>query len=83
MEPTQRTTPEVDPARTTGAPADVTVAVLPEEIGPPVAADPSAAFRVLPEPVRLEDTVPLRETVPAPDPTMGRDTEKEFMLRYI
>lgn len=79
MEPTQLPVPaEADAARTTMARPDLDVAVAVEPV-----ADPRAAFRALPEPIRLEDTVPLQETVPAQDPAMGRDTEKEFMLRYI
>jgi len=41
----------------------------------------SARFRTLPEHVRLEDTISTQEVDPAPDPTMGRDTETEFLLR--
>jgi hypothetical protein len=47
-------------------------------------ADPKgpAAYRHLPEPVRLEDTVATTDTRPVPDPHAGRDTETAFMLRY-
>ena len=38
-------------------------------------------YAVLPEPVRLADTIAVVETEAAPDPLMGRDTETEFMLR--
>ena len=38
--------------------------------------------RSLPEPVRLEDTVTSQDVVEAPDPTMGRDAETEWLLRY-
>ena len=41
----------------------------------------SARFRTLPEHIRLEDTISTQEVDPAPDPTMGRDTELEFLLR--
>ena len=41
----------------------------------------TSRYAVLPEPVRLTDTIASVETVDAPDPTMGRDTETEFMLR--
>jgi len=41
----------------------------------------SARFRTLPEHVRLEDMISTQEVDPAPDPTMGRDTELEFLLR--
>ncbi|MDM7830503.1 heme biosynthesis protein HemY [Cellulomonas edaphi] len=43
--------------------------------------DPADRYRVLPEPVRLVDTVALVDTTTAPDPQMGRDTETEFLLR--
>ena len=39
-------------------------------------------YRVLPEPIALEDTVVTQETRDAPDPTMGRDTETDFLLRH-
>ena len=39
-------------------------------------------YRHLPPPVRLEDTVEVKETDPAPDPAGGRDPERDFMLRY-
>jgi hypothetical protein len=39
-------------------------------------------YRHLPEPVRLEDTVASHQTGPPTDPDAGRDTEREFMLRY-
>ena len=42
----------------------------------------STRFHELPERVRSEDLVATQEAEPAPDPTMGRDTERDFMLRY-
>ena len=51
---------------------------MPDADRPAPAASP---YAVLPEQIRLEDTVAMVETVAAPDPTMGRDTETEFMLR--
>jgi hypothetical protein len=39
-------------------------------------------YRHLPEPVRLEETIPTKEAAPTPDPASGRDTERDFMLRY-
>lgn len=39
-------------------------------------------FRRLPEPVRLEDTVTTQDTREAPDPTLGRDADTEWLLRY-
>jgi hypothetical protein len=41
----------------------------------------SARFRKLPERIRPEDMIAVQETEPPPDPTMGRDTERDFMLR--
>lgn len=42
----------------------------------------AARFAVLPEPVRLEDTVTTQETEPAPDPAMGIDPNHEWMIRH-
>jgi hypothetical protein len=39
-------------------------------------------YRRLPEPIAIEDTIPTKEVDPAPDPEAGRDTERDFMLRY-
>ena len=39
-------------------------------------------FRMLPEPVPLEDTVTTQETREAPSPTMGRDADTEWLLKY-
>jgi hypothetical protein len=39
-------------------------------------------YRHLPEPVDLDATIATHETDPAPDPEGGRDTERDFMLRY-
>ncbi|MDP9319348.1 MAG: heme biosynthesis protein HemY [Actinomycetota bacterium] len=36
----------------------------------------------LPKPVRIEDTVATQEASPRPEPNMGRDPERDFMLRY-
>lgn len=44
---------------------------------------PAHPFSVLPDPVRLEDTVVGQEVTPARDPENGRDTETEFMLRHM
>lgn len=41
----------------------------------------SARFRKLPERIRPEDMIATQDTEPPPDPTMGRDTERDFMLR--
>lgn len=42
----------------------------------------SRRFTKLPEPVRLEDTVESQETDVARDPEGGRDTDRDFMIRY-
>jgi hypothetical protein len=39
-------------------------------------------FKRLPEPVKLEDTVESQETDAARDPEGGRDTDRDFMIRY-
>jgi len=44
-------------------------------------ASASARFRKLPERIRPEDMIATQETEPPPDPTMGRDSERDFMLR--
>jgi hypothetical protein len=41
----------------------------------------SARFGRLPERIRPEDMIAVQETEPPPDPTMGRDSERDFMLR--
>jgi hypothetical protein len=48
-------------------------------------ADPTAAderYRHLPDPIDIEDTISTKEVEPAPDPEAGRDSERDFMLRY-
>jgi len=42
---------------------------------------PPEDFTTLPDPIRPEEMVAMTDTTLAPDPTMGRDTETEFMLR--
>lgn len=39
-------------------------------------------FKKLPPPVRLEETVEVKDESPVPDPNGTRDTETEFMLRH-
>lgn len=41
----------------------------------------STRFGKLPERIRPEDMIATQDTEPPPDPTMGRDTERDFMLR--
>jgi hypothetical protein len=39
-------------------------------------------YRTLPERVEPEDYVESQPASPAKDPEMGRDTKRDFMLRY-
>lgn len=39
-------------------------------------------FKQLPKPIPLEDTVATSDTEPVPDPEGGRDTERDFLVRY-
>lgn len=39
-------------------------------------------FSQLPEPIRLEDTVEAVDTRDVPDPEGGRDTDRDFAIRY-
>ena len=41
----------------------------------------SKRFRVLPEHMKLEDTIAIQDTDPPPDPTMGRDADLAWLLR--
>jgi hypothetical protein len=43
---------------------------------------PTKHFKALPKPVRLEDTIASHEVRDAPDPEAGRDTDRDFLLRY-
>jgi hypothetical protein len=42
---------------------------------------PSARFKTLPEHIPLKDTIATQDPDAPPDPTMGRDTDRDFMLR--
>ena len=42
----------------------------------------SERFKHLPEPVKPEDTVESQDTEPPHDPEGGRDTDRDFMIRY-
>ena len=46
------------------------------------AMDESNKYRRLPDPARLEDAVEVKDETAVPDPLAGRDTERDFMLRY-
>jgi hypothetical protein len=45
------------------------------------ASDPQR-FKRLPERIKLEDTVESHDTTAARDPEGGRDTDRDFMIRY-
>ena len=44
--------------------------------------DAKNRFTDLPRPIRLQDTVTTADTVPVPDPEGGRDTDRDFLIRY-
>ena len=46
--------------------------------------DPASGrdFATLPEPIKLEDTIASQEARDASDPEGGRDTDRDFLLRY-
>ena len=39
-------------------------------------------FSRLPDPIRIEDTVEESDTRPVPDPEAGRNTDRDFLIRY-
>jgi hypothetical protein len=49
----------------------------------PRATPPVSQFTVLPDHIRLEDTITSQPAAEPADPTMGRDPDQDFMLRYI
>ncbi len=51
---------------------------------PNLSKGPSAKgpYSSLPKGIRLEDTIAAIESDPPPDPEAGRDTDRDFMLRY-
>ncbi len=42
---------------------------------------PAEPYRRLPGRIRVEDMITTQDVGPVPDPTMGRDAERDFMLR--
>lgn len=40
-------------------------------------------FRTLPLGVALESTIEVTDTSPVPDPEAGRNTDHDFLLRYL
>jgi len=47
----------------------------------PDGSAPVDRFKKLPKRIRPEDMTATQDTEPPPDPTMGRDSERDFMLR--
>jgi len=43
---------------------------------------PTKRFKELPKPIKVRDTLASQETCDAPDPEAGRDTDRDFLLRY-
>nr|MCW2728507.1 hypothetical protein [Aeromicrobium sp.] len=39
-------------------------------------------YTSLPPRVRLEDTIASQDSEPVPDPEGGRDTDRDFLIRY-
>jgi hypothetical protein len=39
-------------------------------------------YTSLPKGIRREDTIAAKESDPPPDPQAGRDSERDFILRY-
>ncbi len=74
--PAERTVPGRLAERT--APGPLAERTAPGRLAERTAPGP---FGRLPPPVRLEDTVATHETRPAPDPTAGRDPDRDVMLR--
>jgi hypothetical protein len=62
--------------------AEVTSSAHPSDHPGPDDGRPEERFKHLPEPIRPEDLIATVEAEPAPDPTMGRDPDRDFMLRY-
>ena len=58
-----------------------TIVVDPEGTGEPTGE--LHPYAVLPEPIRPEDMVTSQDVTFAQDPEFGRNTETEFMLKYI
>lgn len=54
--------------------------VEPEPVDEPTPG--SQRFKTLPERVKVEDTVESKDTRVARDPEAGRDTDRDFMIRY-
>jgi hypothetical protein len=75
------TGPAAGTAGTASPSAGTRRATEPKDSGEPPEPKEPGRFTHLPPPVRVEDTVATHETEPAPDPTAGRDPDRDFMLR--
>jgi len=64
-----------------GEATEVSIMVEPSKASDHDKSVSSGRFRKLPERIRPEDMIATQETEPPPDPTMGRDSERDFMLR--
>jgi hypothetical protein len=53
-----------------------------DEVSPDAAEASARDYRHLPAPVRVEDTLATTDAEPVPDPEAGRDTDRDFLLRY-
>ncbi|WP_035781145.1 hypothetical protein [Arthrobacter sp. H14] len=42
---------------------------------------PEERYRTLPARIPIEDTIPTKDASPPPDPEMGRNPDRDFMLR--
>jgi hypothetical protein len=56
--------------------------VEPEATDEPGSESGSQRFKRLPDHVKLEDTVESQDTHVPRDPEGGRDTDRDFMIRY-
>jgi hypothetical protein len=53
-----------------------------DDVEPPDALSVRGPYARLPEPTRLDELIESKDDRPAPDPTAGRDPERDFVLRY-
>jgi hypothetical protein len=72
-----------DDVPATAPPPSHEVTIMNESTNPPDhnTTLPSHRFHKLPDSIRLEDTIATHPASLPPDPSMGRDTERDFMLR--
>jgi hypothetical protein len=53
-----------------------------EEVRPPDASSASGPYAHLPEPTRWDELIETKDARPPTEPPVGRDPERDFMLRY-